>query len=321
MTRPTKYRRIGQMPVYRSFSPDEVKDAARVQMTVDEFEAIRLLDGDGLTQEACAARMHISRTTVTAIYLSARKKVADALVHGKQLLIVGGCCEFEPTVIQQTIAEKGSRAMRIAVSYRDGEVFQHFGQTEQFKLYDVEEGTIVNEQIVDTDGVRHGALAAFLKAAKADVLICGGIGTCGRTALAEAGVRLYPGASGSADEAVDAFVRGTLQYDPDARCDHHHEHHEHHGEGCGRHHEDDCDRHHEGGHRFGDEECSRRRAEGECARDNGECERHEGGHRFGDEECGRRRVEGECARDNGECERRHERHEGGCGGHGHCRGN
>ena len=71
-------------------------------MTVDEYEALRLLDGEGLMQEACAARMNIARTTVTAIYESARKKVADALVHGKRLLITGGCCEFKPVEIQTT---------------------------------------------------------------------------------------------------------------------------------------------------------------------------------------------------------------------------
>ncbi len=201
------------------------------------------------------------------------------LAHGKQLLIVGGCCEYEPLEIQQKITSKGTTIMRIAVTYQNGEVFQHFGQTEQFKLYDVADGKIVNEQIVDTDGVHHDALAGFLKAAEADVLLCGGIGAMGRAAVAEVGIRLYPGVEGPANEAAKAFLAGTLQYDPDARCDHHHEHH---GEGhaCGHHHGGDCTHHHEGGHQYGDEECNRRRVEGECARDNGEC----GHHREGD--CG-----------------------------------
>ena len=86
------------MPVYRSFSPDDIAAVQDVRMTVDEFETLRLLDDEGLTQEACASRMNISRTTVTAIYDSARKKVADALVRGKRLLITGGHCEFRPTV-------------------------------------------------------------------------------------------------------------------------------------------------------------------------------------------------------------------------------
>ena len=135
--------------------------------------------------------------------------------------------------------------MKIAVTYDNGEVFQHFGHTEQFKLYDVENGTIVREQIVDTNGSGHGALAGFLKAAQVDALICGGIGMGAQMALAEAGITLYGGVTGSADAAARALASGSLQYDPEAVCDHHHgEGHDcgHHGEegtgcghGCGHH--------------------------------------------------------------------------------------
>ena len=226
MARPIRCRRIAQMPVYRSFSPDDTAAAEIVRMTVDEYEALRLLDGEGLTQEACAARMNISRTTVTAIYDSARKKIADALVHGKRLLITGGCCAFEPVEINQNIAEKGNSTMRIAVTYENGEVFQHFGHSVQFKLYDVEGGKIISEQVADTNGSGHGALAGFLQAAKVDALICGGIGMGAQMALADAGIALYAGVQGSADDAARALAAGTLDYDPDARCDHHGHHHE-----------------------------------------------------------------------------------------------
>ena len=192
MPRPVRCRKIERLPVYRSFSPDDITATESVQMTVDEFEALRLLDDEGLTQEACASRMNIARTTVTAIYESARKKVADALVNGKRLLITGGHCEYEPVEIDQEIIEKGTNTMRIAVTYENGEIFQHFGHTEQFKLYDAEEGKIVNEQIVDTNGSGHGALAGFLQAAKADALICGGIGMGAQMALADAGISSMP---------------------------------------------------------------------------------------------------------------------------------
>lgn len=227
------------MPLFRSFSPDDVhvQSAESVRMTVDEYEALRLLDDEGLTQEACAARMNVARTTVTAIYESARKKVAQALVHGKRLLITGGCCEFGPVEINQNIREKGTESMRIAVTYENGEIFQHFGHTEAFKLYDVEDGKIVGEQIVSTNGSGHGALAGFLNAAKADALICGGIGMGARMALADAGIKLYPGAHGSCDEAAKALAEGNLEYDPDAHCDHH----EHHDGDCGH---EQCGEHH-----------------------------------------------------------------------------
>ena len=133
--------------------------------------------------------------------------------------------------------EKETTIMRIAVTYENGTVFQHFGHCEQFKLYDAENGSIVSEQIVDSNGSGHGALAGFLKAAKVDALICGGIGMGAQMALADAGIQLYPGVQGSADEAAAALAQGSLEYDPDAHCDHH----EHHGVDCGH---DHCADHH-----------------------------------------------------------------------------
>ena len=124
--------------------------------------------------------------------------------------------------------------MKIAVTYENGEIFQHFGHTAQFKLYEVEDGKIVNSEVIDTNGSGHGALAGLLSALNADVLICGGIGGGAQMALAQAGIKLYGGVSGDADEAVEAFISGCLDFDPDAKCDHHDHHH---GEGhtCGDH--------------------------------------------------------------------------------------
>ena len=189
MSRPIRCRRIERLPVYRSFSPDDITAAESVQMTVDEFEALRLLDD-------------------------------------------------EPVELHQIIMEKGSNTMRIAVTYENGEVFQHFGHSEQFKLYDAEGGKIIGEQVVDTNGSGHGALAGFLQAAKVDALICGGIGMGAQMALADAGIKFYAGVQGSADAAAKSLVSGTLEYDPDAHCDHHGHHHD--GD-CGH---DHCADHH-----------------------------------------------------------------------------
>ena len=116
--------------------------------------------------------------------------------------------------------------MRIAVTYENGQVFQHFGHTSQMKLYDVEDGRIVREEVADTSGSGHGALAGL----KVDTLICGGIGAGAQEALAQAGIRLFGGVAGGADDAVRAFLAGTLDYSADIRC----EHHEHgHGGQCG----------------------------------------------------------------------------------------
>ena len=125
--------------------------------------------------------------------------------------------------------------MKIAVTYENGQIFQHFGHTEQFKVYDVEDGKIVSKTIVDTEGQGHGALAGLLTVIGAAILICGGIGGGAQMALAEAGIKLYGGVSGSCDEAVNALLADKLNFPPEVKCDHHaHEH----GKGahtCGTH--------------------------------------------------------------------------------------
>ncbi|HBG67172.1 MAG TPA: DNA-binding protein, partial [Kandleria vitulina] len=73
--------------------------------------------------------------------------------------------------------------MRIAVSYINGMIFPHFGHSEQFKVYDVEDGKIVKEAIINTNGQGHSALAGVLHDIKADTLVCGGIGGCAIEAL------------------------------------------------------------------------------------------------------------------------------------------
>ena len=135
--------------------------------------------------------------------------------------------------------------MKIAVTYENGQIFQHFGHTEQFKVYTVEDGKIVSSEIIDTNGSGHGALAGLLYNIGADVLICGGIGGGAQMALAQAGIKLFGGVHGDADKAVEEFIAGSLAYNPDVKCDHHDHHH---GEDhtCGEH---GCgSEHHCGGH-------------------------------------------------------------------------
>ena len=122
--------------------------------------------------------------------------------------------------------------MKVAVTYENGNIFQHFGHTEAFKIYDIEDGRIAASRVEDTNGSGHGALAGVLKEWKVDTLICGGIGAGAQIALAEAGIKLYGGASGSADAAVEALLAGKLDYNPDVQCSHHGEHH---GGECGSH--------------------------------------------------------------------------------------
>ncbi|HJC38934.1 MAG TPA: FKBP-type peptidyl-prolyl cis-trans isomerase [Candidatus Mediterraneibacter faecigallinarum] len=123
--------------------------------------------------------------------------------------------------------------MKIAVTYDNGNIFQHFGRTESFKVYEVEDNKVVSSEVIGSNGVGHGALAGLLSDQSVDVLICGGIGGGAQAALAEAGVELCAGAEGDADQAVEAYLKGEL-ISTGANCDHHH--HED-GHSCGDHEE------------------------------------------------------------------------------------
>ena len=121
--------------------------------------------------------------------------------------------------------------MKIAVTYENGNIFQHFGRTEQFKVYEVEDNKVVSSEVIGSNGVGHGALAGLLADRSVDVLICGGLGGGAQAALAEAGVEVCAGAEGDADQAVEAYLKGEL-VSTGANCDHHH--HED-GHSCGGH--------------------------------------------------------------------------------------
>lgn len=246
MPRPAKCRKVCRFPQTLEFRPVKAgEELSPVLLTVDEYETIRLMDGEGLSQEQCAQFMEVARTTVQRVYESARGKLAAMLVEGRPLKIEGGnfwLCEGESAFCgkkrcfrQQRACEKqkGETGMKVAVTYENGQIFQHFGHTEQFKVYDIANGEIRSSEVVDTNGSGHGALAGVLSALGVDALICGGIGGGAQAALAAAGIQLYGGVSGDADAAAAALAKGTLRFQPDVHCDHH----DHHGEGhtCGSH--------------------------------------------------------------------------------------
>ncbi len=127
--------------------------------------------------------------------------------------------------------------MKIAVTYDNGNIFQHFGKTEFFKVYEIEDNKVISSEVIGSNGTGHGALAGLLADQDVDVLICGGIGGGAQAALEEAGVEMCAGAQGDADQAVEAYLKGEL-VSTGANCDHHHEE----GHSCG---------HHEEGHTCG----------------------------------------------------------------------
>ncbi|MEG1609289.1 MAG: NifB/NifX family molybdenum-iron cluster-binding protein [Clostridia bacterium] len=115
--------------------------------------------------------------------------------------------------------------MKIAVTYLNGEVFGHFGHTQQFKIVEIVDGKIVDSVIVDATEGGHSALAQLLKNNNVDTLVCGGIGGGAQTALAELGIKVFGGVEGSADEAIISLMAGNLKFDPNVKCNHFEQHH------------------------------------------------------------------------------------------------
>ncbi|MDD6213121.1 MAG: NifB/NifX family molybdenum-iron cluster-binding protein [Clostridiales bacterium] len=119
--------------------------------------------------------------------------------------------------------------MRIAVPIEDGKIYPHFGNSRFFKFYNVEDGTILQSFSMASGVEGHEEQAAFLKAAGAQLLICGGIGGGAMKALDKAGILVMGGIVGDADERIREFLNGTIQYRPAApggtcanRACHHH---------------------------------------------------------------------------------------------------
>ncbi len=226
-------------------------------LTVEEYVALRLIDLERCTHQQCAQQMDISRTTANELYESARYQIADCIVGGKTLTISGGgyrlcngtaafCCQRRCRDIPsagggqnalQVLQTKGDNIMRIAVTYENGAVFQHFGHTQEFKIYDIMNGKVLTAEVVSTDGQGHGALADFLSSAKVDALICGGIGGGAQQALMAAEIQLYGGVRGMADDAVEALLDGKIVATSSPTCGGHGDSESHscggHGDGEG----------------------------------------------------------------------------------------
>ena len=233
MARPQKSRTVRSMPSSEGFVPMGFYGRGQtVIMTVEEYEVIRLIDLVGMTQEKCALSMGVSRPTVTNIYDKARYKLADALVNEKSLLIEGGNFMVSRENKSTAVLGEEKKKMKIAVTYENGQIFQHFGHCENFKVYDVEDGKITGSRVENAAGSGHGALAGFLKGMGVDTLICGGIGGGAKMALADSGIRLFGGVSGDADAACEALLSDRLVYNADVQCSGHEGHGNH---NCGGH--------------------------------------------------------------------------------------
>ena len=262
MARKCKPRYLYKEPDYTYFSASE-KSSEEVELTLDEYECIRLIDEENLSQDECARSMGVARTTVQAMYDHARKVIAKLIIKGYNLKISGGNCVF----LDQSSYEsnKENKQMKVAVTYENGMVFQHFGHTETMQIFTVEDDKILNVELVSTEGSGHAAIATFLKDHDVDAVICGGIGGGAIQALNDLGIKLYQGVNGKTEDAVNSLLKGQLisigfagnELEHEGHCCHHHDgddheccHHDGDDHECCHHDDDDheCCHHHEGGH-------------------------------------------------------------------------
>ena len=122
--------------------------------------------------------------------------------------------------------------MKLAVTFENGEVFRHFGQTREFKIYEINGGKIVSSAVKDTGGRGHGDIVNFLKEESIDALICGGLGNGAKNLIEANGIKLCSGITGSADKAAEDFAAGRLSVCSEANCK---EHEDGHNCSCGCH--------------------------------------------------------------------------------------
>lgn len=229
MSRPQRKRKVCRLPKFSKFGPENHSNQT-VILNVDEYETIRLIDLESLTQQECAKQMGVARTTVQSIYEQARYKIAQCIVRGYSLKIEGGNYCFDDKVhlnncmTHYTIKHNDKteeKKMRIAVTHESGEVFQHFGKSKEFKVYEVVDNKIVSSEVKSTNGQGHSALGDVLKNLDADVLICGGIGGGARNILTSLNIEIIPGIIGNCDKAVNDYLKGELHYNPNTKCNHH----------------------------------------------------------------------------------------------------
>lgn len=122
MPRPQKGRKVCMLPNYSHFSPQDKQKDNFVNMTVDEYETIRLIDLEDFTQEQCALQMQVARTTVQAIYACARKKLALCIVEGSALVIEGG--QYRLCEHREGYCGQGCRRKRGASAHRQEENYK-----------------------------------------------------------------------------------------------------------------------------------------------------------------------------------------------------
>jgi len=249
MARPKQSRLVMAAPEYSVFKPYGrcCSKKQPVELQLDEYEAIRLLDYEGMQQTEAAEVMNVSRPTLTRIYNSARCTVARALAEGRAIVITGGNVGFAHYQEQKQNVKIMNQ--KIAIPTMDGALCPHFGHAPQVTVVTVTDNKVVEKVVLESPEHVHGALPRFIAAQGCTDVLCGGLGMGAVNMLNQLGIEVHGGAPAlPVDQIVEMYLNGTIAYG-DSSCHHDgchgegHHHHHHDGEGC-HHGEGGC--HHEG---------------------------------------------------------------------------
>ena len=229
MPRPQKKRCISDRPKCNRFVPD-AENYGEVNLSLDEFETIKWIDAQGLSQENCAKVMNVSRTTVQRAYASARNKIGIALVNASSLVIEGGPVNLGATLpFVEHHCKDGECNMKIAIGLNNEQVSMHFGSCNDFRIISIEDGKVVSSEDIHDEVSTHHDRPQFLKNLGVEVLILGGIGRGAYNRLVPLGIEVLNGGGLSIDEALVQFMNKTLTSPLQSHeCSGHHEHkHDH----------------------------------------------------------------------------------------------
>lgn len=228
MPRPTKCRKVCQLPPVYEFRPaGELSDDSIVTLTVDEYEAVRLIDLQGMSQEECGAYMRVARTTVQAIYNSARKKLARALVCGMTLRInggnyelcegdeeycgCGGCAKHRANRTAASIKEDASMKIAISVEENKVDVCPFAARSPYFLLYENGESTVVENPAAQAESGAGIQAAQFLIDNDVTHFIAARVGGNAAEVFKAAGIPVYTSANKTAAEDIAALESGELE--------------------------------------------------------------------------------------------------------------
>lgn len=236
MPRPVKERNIRDNPICCKFVPEKIQSHEKIKLSLDEFDVIRKCDFERLSQENCASTMNISRTTVQRIYASARMKIAEALVRGIILEIEGGNVTYNSNnMFENTlnINEKGEVNMKIAIGVDGEKVAGHFGQCNDFIIYEIIDNVKVSESRIHDDVHVHQERPQFLKDLGVDVLIMNTMGKGAYNRLIALNIKCVNAEDKNINEALEAYLNNTLNKElvghECSGCGSHNHSHEHKG--------------------------------------------------------------------------------------------